>query len=456
MMNSQNSIIKKFLLTIAGIILLHHASAQMTVRVIRDSLFIPWELVYGPDNHIWFTQKNGYICRLDPYSKKIDTLYHETSTVIQSEGGMLGLALHPDFFQQPYVFVAYNYQQGSDYRERIVRLAYTGTVLQNPLILLDNIIGAFAHNGCRLVIVNDKLFITTGDAANSTYSQNVQSLNGKTLRINLDGSIPADNPIPGNPVWSWGHRNAQGLVYANNKLYSSEHGTNKDDELNIIEKGRNYGWPNVEGFCDLPSEIAFCNDSNVVQPLYAWTPTLAVCGIDYYNHLMFPSLQNSILMTTLANQKLYQLQLNGSFDGVVSAAPIAGINYGRLRDICISPDGRIYISTSNSPSSGTGSRVDKIIELADTSLSVVNISESNEISISPNPAGDYTILKIPSSLGNDATQFVVINSEGKTVQKGKLLGSHTKLAIRHLPASVYQIRITTKEGKTFTGKIIKQ
>ncbi|RYZ50565.1 MAG: PQQ-dependent sugar dehydrogenase, partial [Sphingobacteriales bacterium] len=352
---------KTILLSIAALLFCNSTNAQMTTRVLRDSLFIPWELVYGPDDHIWFTQKNGFICRLNPDTRHIDTLFHETNTVVNGEGGMLGMALHPQFPAQPYVYVAYEYTQGS-YKERIVRYTYGSNVLASPQIIFDNITGAGIHNGCRLLIVGDKLFITTGDAANQSTPQNLQSVNGKTLRINLDGSIPSDNPLPGNPVWTWGNRNAQGLVYANGKLYSSEHGPGSDDELNILEKGRNYGWPNVTGFCNTGTEISFCNDSNVVEPLVAWTPTLATSGIDYYNHAMFPALQHSILMTTLKNETLYQLKLNGTFDSVTAVTPINIPNFGRLRDICVSPEGRIYISTSESAASGTGTRRDQIIE----------------------------------------------------------------------------------------------
>ncbi len=173
-------------------------------------------------------------------------------------------------------------------------------------------------------------------------AQNLASMNGKVLRINLDGSIPADNPFPGSPVWSWGHRNAQGLVFRNNVLYSSEHGPNNDDEVNLIYKKRNYGWPNVQGFCDLPGELQFCIDSIVAEPLYAWTPTLATSGMEYYNHPMFPSWPALCLMTTLKDNSLYQLVLNGDGDSITQVVNIGGIDYGRLRDIAIAPDGRIF------------------------------------------------------------------------------------------------------------------
>jgi glucose/arabinose dehydrogenase len=137
----------------------------------------------------------------------------------QGEGGLLGMALDPDFNVTPHIFVAYNYENNGDYREKIVRFNYNGAALINPQIIFDNVDAAGIHNGCRLLIVDQKLFITTGDAANQSSPQKTSSVNGKILRLNLDGTIPADNPIPGSPVWSYGHRNAQGLVHANNLLY---------------------------------------------------------------------------------------------------------------------------------------------------------------------------------------------------------------------------------------------
>ena len=426
------------------------APAQMTTRVIRDSLNIPWEILWGPDDHIWFTQRNGYVCRMEPVSGHIDTLLHETAAVAQGEGGMLGMALHPDLSSQPYVYVAYNYNQGG-YKERVVRYTYSNNALGSPVTLVDNIAASNIHNGCRLLVVGDKLFITTGDAANTGLPQSVSSLNGKVLRINLDGSVPADNPIPGSRVWSWGHRNAQGLIHANGHLYATEHGPNSDDEINIIHRGRNYGWPDVRGFCDEPAEVSFCNDSSVVEPLRAWTPTIAVCGIDYYNHPMFPALQGSILMTTLKEQQLYRLKLNGSFDSVTNVSVVFNNTFGRLRDVCISPQGEIYISTSSS------GNANKIIELYDPAFTAVtDIAGSSEIAIYPNPMGDYTLVRLPSALQQQELAYSIVSESGKTVIRGVLKQSGERIATGSLPRGVYHIRITDKEGKHYSRKILKQ
>lgn len=431
------------------------STAQMTTRVVADNLFIPWEMVYGPDGHIWFTQKNGYICRVEPSTGVVDTLYHETNTAVLNEGGMLGMVLHPDFSNNPYVYVAYNYSQ-SGYKERIVRYTYNNGSLQSPTTLLDNINGTNIHNGCRMIIVNNQLYITTGDAANQSISQDVNALNGKTLRINLDGSIPSDNPFPNSAVWSWGHRNAQGLVYANGMFYSSEHGPSNDDELNILQKGRNFGWPSVHGYCNTTQEMTFCKDSNVVEPIMAWTPTLAVSGIDYYNHPMFPSLQNSIIMATLKDRTLYQLQLNSTNDQVTAANKITQLTGDRLRAVCIDPDGRIYVSTSNSAASGNGAFTDKIIEIYDPSYSSIAkmLHERDQVvAIYPNPAKEQVNMYLNTNTGD--YEYTITDLSGRMVKDGKLRGGNNRVDISTLTGGVHIIKVSDSKGVVSSIKINK-
>ncbi|NOT52565.1 MAG: PQQ-dependent sugar dehydrogenase [Chitinophagaceae bacterium] len=328
---------------------------------IKDSILIqglsyPWEILWGPDNFIWMTERGGKISRVNPTTGVVSPLHTITEVVANGEGGLLGMVLHPDFATTPHVFVVYNYNNAG-YKEKIVRFTYTGTSLTSPVTIIDNISASSIHNGCRLVITPDlKLFITTGDASNQLLPQNASVVNGKVLRLNLDGTVPADNPVAGNPYWSLGHRNPQGLVFANNRLYSSEHGPSNDDEINIIEKGRNYGWPNVHGYCDSGGEQTFCTANNVREPLKTWTPTAAVCGMDYYNSNLIPQWKNSLLVVALKNARLYQMKLDGSFTSITETNEYLTNNYGRMRDVCISPAGRVYICTSN------GSN-DKIIEL---------------------------------------------------------------------------------------------
>ena len=439
-----------FLLIIMG----QQSYSQTTImtRVVQDSLFIPWEIIYGPDDHIWFTQKNGYICRLDPASGATDTLYRETATVVRGEGGMTGMALHPSFPVQPYVYAAHNYLQGSNYRIRIMRYTYNGSnALNSPVVLLDNITGSNNHNGCRLLPVGDKLFITTGDAENLGTPQDVSSKNGKVLRINLDGTIPADNPFTGNPVWSWGHRNPQGLVYASNLLFSSEHGPNNDDEINVIRKGRNYGWPNVQGYCDLPSETTFCTDSNVAQPINAWTPTLAVSGLDYYSQSMFPQFTGTLLMATLKDQHLYRLELNAAKDAVVSETIIPEVAFGRLRDICISPSGRIFLSTSNSAAAGNNGYTDKIIELYATTTGIPGTTTGN-INVYPNPAWQRITVVLPD---NSRGTYSITDISGRIISRGKIEAARTEIPVETLAPAAYFVQVTTAEGIKMTARFIK-
>ncbi len=331
-------------------------ATEIKDTVIAQNLNFPWEISWGSDNHIWMTERGGKISRLNPSNGAITPVLTINEVQSNGEGGMLGMVMHPNFSITPHLFVVYNYNSSAGYREKVVRYTYNGTTLNNPITIIENINAANIHNGSRLLIVNDKLFITTGDAANQSLPQNISSNNGKILRLNLDGTVPADNPVPGNPYWSWGHRNPQGLVFANNRLYSSEHGPSNDDEINIVEKGRNYGWPNVHGPCNLATEQTFCTANDVVEPIKAWTPTIATAGLDYYNSNLIPQWKNSLLLVTLKNERLYQMKLDDTFSSVASTNEYFANKYGRMRDICISPAGKVYICTSN------GSN-DKIIEV---------------------------------------------------------------------------------------------
>lgn len=325
-------------------------NSAIVATVVKDSLNVPWELSWGPDGWIWFTEQKGTVNRLHPETGERQILLQIKELVYQKSRGLFSLVLHPDFENHPFVYLCYTYYKpDTATNSKVVRYTYSEDTLKDPFTLLENIPGETYHNGSRLIITPDrKLLITTGDAGKMPNSQNVQSLSGKTLRINLDGSIPDDNPFPGNPVWSWGHRNPQGLVYAGNgNIYLSDHGADNDDEVNLLLKGRNYGWPDVMGYCDLPSEQKYCADSNIVEPLMAWSPTIAPAGIDFYQHKAIPEWQNALLLGSLKGQTFLVLHLNEKGDKVVEVEPLFKEVFGRIRDLCISPEGDVYISTSN-------------------------------------------------------------------------------------------------------------
>ena len=332
-----------------------------STRVVKQDLQFPWEILWGPDDHLWFTEREGKISKMNPATGAIVFSATISGVVSQGEGGLLGLALHPDFINNGLLYIVYNYNTSSGYREKLVRYTLSNNSLTNPTTLIENIPASSIHNGSRIRVMNEsngvKIYFTTGDASNASAAQDVNSWSGKVMRLNADGTIPADNPIANNPLWSYGHRNPQGLVFVNNKLYESEHGPNIEDELNIIEKGRNYGWPAVNGPCD-GSETSFCTTNNIKEPIWSsGNNTIAVCGIDYYNSDKIPTWKNSILMTTLKDASLRQLKLSSDGNSVVSNSIFFKDTYGRIRDICISPAGNVYLCTSN------GGNGDKIIEV---------------------------------------------------------------------------------------------
>ncbi|MFN8346371.1 MAG: PQQ-dependent sugar dehydrogenase [Spirosomataceae bacterium] len=336
--------------------------SELQTRQVAGGLQFPWEILWGPDNFIWMTERGGKISRVNPQTGAVQTLLTIPDIYSDGEGGLLGMVLHPDFASNPFVYVTYNYNPPQGAREKIVRFTYNNAnnTLGNAFVLLQDIAANVYHNGSRLVITPDlKLFVTTGDAGMADAAQNPAHLSGKILRMNLDGTIPGDNPIPGSPVWSIGHRNPQGMVYANGKLYCSSHGGNIEDEINLLQQSGNYGWPNVEGPCNTPSEITFCNANSVIPPIFSsGGVTWAFCGLDYYNNDAYPRWKNNLLMVSLKNQTFYTFQLSIDGNTIVGSPTLYFVNqFGRLRDIAVSPSGKVYLCTSN------GGNIDKIVEI---------------------------------------------------------------------------------------------
>ena len=338
------------------------APGNLNTETLVDNLNFPWEILWGPDNFIWMAEREGRISRVNPQTGQVIPVFQIPDVAPTTNfNGTQGMVLHPDFSSNPFVYVIYNYFDASqNYLQKIVRFTYNGTTLTSPMTLVDGIVGkvggAFIHNGARLVIGPDmKLYATTGDAnLRFDLPQNVNSLNGKILRVNLDGTIPADNPF-GNAVWTIGDRNSQGMVFAHGKLYTSMHGETTNDEININLKGGNNGWPFVEGFCDLPAEQTFCAANNVTEPIFAWSPTVAPSGLDFYNHNHIAQWKNSLLVAVLKDERLIQLKLNDDGSAVDDVHEFFVNQFGRLRDIAISPDGKVYLCTDN------GNNSDKII-----------------------------------------------------------------------------------------------
>lgn len=419
-------------------------STTVTVSALATGLSVPWELVWGPDNFIWMTERGGRISRVNPTSGQVTPLVTLADVVTSSEGGLLGMALHPDLLTtSPYVYVVYNYNDaGGQYREKLVRLTYANGALGSPLVLLGNIPAVSTHSGSRLLILPDRtLLMTTGDAQDRPTAQDRASLNGKILRLNLDGTIPADNPVAGNATYSYGHRNPQGLVRASNGLvYSSEHGENAEDEVNIIEPNRNYGWPTVEGFCNLAAEQTFCTANNVRQPIYNWAPTVGAAGLTYYDHPAIPGWRNSLLALSLRGNRLTQIPLNTAGTTAGTSTDFLS-SFGRLRSVCVSPQGKVYVGTSNRDGRATpGANDDQILVLENRVFTSSINPNKGQLSLWPNPARTFLTLQLAVAPAQ-ATAAEVHDALGRVVRTARFgAGQRTvQVPLEGLKPGLYSI-----------------
>jgi len=331
----------------------------LRVETVVTGLDTPWDLAWGPDEQIWVTERGGRVSRVNPASGQRSTAGQIPNVAESGESGLMGIAFYPDFAAQPYVYLTHSYLQGGSLRNRLVRVRWDGQTLGAPEVLLANIPGGGIHDGSRLAVGPDRLlYMTTGDASNGDLAQDRTSLAGKVLRLTLTGQ-----PAPGNPfgtaIYSFGHRNSQGLVFhpTTGALYSTEHGPGDNDEINRIAPGRNFGWPTVHGACDddVGSERAFCQANNVLEPLATWTPTIAPAGADFYLGDLIPQWKGNLLFASLRGEALYRLTLSADGQQVTAREALYEGTYGRLRDVLVAPDGAVYFATSNRDGRGNPS-----------------------------------------------------------------------------------------------------
>ena len=323
----------------------------LKIETVVTNLVTPWDMAWGPDGQLWVSERGGRISRVNTATGQRTTAGQVPQVAESGESGLMGIAFHPDFASQPYVYAAHSYLQNGALRNRLVRMRWDGQSLGAPEVLLSNIPASGIHDGSRLVIGPDRfLYMTTGDASNGDLAQDKGTLAGKVLRLTLDGA-----PAPGNPfgtaIYSFGHRNPQGLVFhpTTGALYSTEHGPSDNDEVNRILAGRNYGWPTVHGACDddVGSERPFCQANDVAEPLATWTPTIAPAGADFYVADLIPQWKGSLLFTSLKGAALYRLTLSPDGQRVTAKETLFEEQYGRLRDVLVAPDGSVYLATSN-------------------------------------------------------------------------------------------------------------
>lgn len=434
-------------------------STMVSVDTAYTGLSIPWEVVYGPDNYLWVTERKGLLSRIDPVAHTKTVVLDLTAAIYaQSEAGLLGMKLHPNFNTTKEVFLVYTFGSNTaNAKELLVKYTYNNTSLVNPQILIDSVDADINHNGSRLLFLPDgTLLMTTGDALNTSNSQNLNSKNGKVLRVNTNGTIPANNPFPGSLVYTFGHRNPQGLMLApNGFVYSSEHGPSNDDEFQIIESSRNYGWPNVEGFCDLPTEQTFCTANNVKQPIFNWSPTIAPADIVYYNNPGFPEFHDQVIMSVLKDKKLVALKLNTAGTASVSQNSYLTNMFGRLRDICIGPNNEIYIATNGTGSAGENNH--SIIKLTPpNTVSIKEIRAVYNAIVYPTITKEHLTIELNNFEG-EQINLKITDITGSNVRDEVFSSNKQLVSLNNLPQGIYFLTLHNSDNKQLLiKKIIKE
>jgi glucose/arabinose dehydrogenase len=313
-----------------------------------------------------FAERPGRVRVVENGTLRPQPLFVVSDVESTGESGLMSLALHPQFSSNRFIYLSYAYSSGG-MRVRVVRYREAPEGFADRKVIIEDIPGAQFHAGCRLRFGPDgKLYITTGDAGKRDLAQQLNSLAGKTLRLNDDGSIPQDNPFVGQQnarpeIWSYGHRNAQGLDFQpdSNLMFQTEHGPSGfdggqgADEVNIVERGKNYGWPVIRR-----NETR----AGMESPLLEYTPACAPASGAFYRGAAFPSFKGNFFFGCLRGERLIRVVLDGR--KVVSQEDLIK-DYGRIRDVAEGPDGNLYFSTSNRDGRGKPAEDDdRILRLA--------------------------------------------------------------------------------------------
>lgn len=308
------------------------------IEIIAKNLSTPWAIDIAKDNRIFFTERDGKIRVIDEKGNLLDEPVAYIRVAQDGGSGLLGIVLHPNFTENHLMYIYHSYVKDNKLYNKVLLLKEKDNKIIESDIIIDSIPGSPYNNGGRIKFGPDyKLYITTGDASDPLLAQNLSSLAGKILRVNPDGSIPSDNPFNYSSIYSYGHRNVQGIAWhpITKQMYSSEHGSSGFDEINLIISGKNYGWPEEE-----------CKGTNTSQKaIICFNPAIAPSGITFASSDKL-GYQNDLIVTTLKGSHLRQIDLeSGEQNNIL-------VGYGRLRDIVESSDGTLYVLTSNTDGRG--------------------------------------------------------------------------------------------------------
>lgn len=434
---------------------------EVTAYDLVTGIDVPWDLAWGPDDHLWATSRQGEVWRIDPATGAYDVVL---SIDVMNNGfgepGLLGMAFHPDFAQTPEVFLVYCVGSSWNGEERLAKFTWDGAQLINEEVLMTLDAGGI-HNGSRLLFLADgTLLMSAGDVGVSSLAQSLNSKQGKILRLNPDGSIPADNPYPDSYVFTFGNRNVQGLALrADGMIFASEHGQNQDDELNLVLPGRNYGWPNVEGPCNTTQEENFCADNDVMEPLVSWTPCIAVNGMEFYNHEAIPAWNGKLLMSVLgglggAYERLSVLDI--AADGTVLGEESYFSSFNqRIRDVAVNPEtGSVYVAFNGPSYPGSGPNVIKEFRNEAFASGISSSARPEAIQVFPNPATERFSIVVPEGPGLARVQ--IFNSLGLRVADLTTEGSEGTITLPcgDWTAGTYVVRCEKNE-RIFTRSLTK-
>lgn len=335
---------------------------EWQVETVASNLEVPWSLVFPTSETVLFTERPGQIRLIQADQLQETPVYIFSDVRASQEQGLMGLALHPDYAENGWIYTCVSLPEGEGFSVTVARLRAEDPQSPTSLVydrdILTDIAGARVHSGCALAFGPDeKLYVATGDAIQRTLAKDQRSLVGKILRLNDDGSIPSDNPFSGFAAYSIGHRNPQGLAWhANGSLYSSEHGPSVfdgpagGDEINRILPGEFYGWPDVSH--ERTQEGAR-------SPIALYTPAEAPASLMAYSGNMFPQYANNLFFGALRGEGLWRLEIDpNNPDNIVTQEKMFDGEYGRIRNVAEAPDGSIYFTSSNRDGRGRPSSTD--------------------------------------------------------------------------------------------------